>query len=84
MTAVDYKGPIGTQKWYLHTQMDTYSKYPEVHMTKSTGIKELKGVLAKTMRSHGKPIEIWSDLCIYEGVSTTYSTVQYANMTQSI
>ena len=41
--------------------MDLYSKYPEVHMTKSTGFSELRKVLAQTMRSHGRPAEIWSD-----------------------
>ena len=61
ITAVDYKGPIGPQKYYLHTQMDLYSRYPEVHLTKSTSMLELKKVLAQTMRSHGKPAEIWSD-----------------------
>ena len=30
ITAVNYKGPIGPQRWYLHTQMCVYSRYPEV------------------------------------------------------
>ena len=61
ITAVDYKGPTGPTKWYLHTQMDLYSRYPEVHLTKSTGMKELRKVLDRTMRTHGRPREIWSE-----------------------
>ena len=60
ITAVDYKGPIGPQRWYLHTQMCIYSRYPEVHMTKSTSFQELKKVMDQTMRTHGVPDEIWS------------------------
>ena len=59
--AVDYKGPIGRQKWYLHTEMDAYSRYPEVHLTKSTKMEELKKVMAKSIHTHGCPEEIWSD-----------------------
>ena len=59
---VDYKGQIGPHKWYLHTQMDLYTRYPDVHMTKSTGMMELKKVPVKTMRTHGRPKEIWSDI----------------------
>ena len=61
VTAVDYKGPIGPQRWYIHTQMCIYSRYPEVYMTKSTRMEELKKVMDKTMRTHGVPDEIWSD-----------------------
>ena len=62
VTAVDYKGPIGGPGgWYLHTQMDLYSRWPEVYMTKSTKMEELKKVLGRTMRLHGRPNEIWSD-----------------------
>ena len=61
IVAVDYKGPVGPQRWYLHTTMDVYSRYPEVHMTKSTGMGELRKVMDRTMRTHGCPDEIWSD-----------------------
>ena len=61
VVAVDYKGPIGPQRWYLHTQMCLYSRYPEVHMTRSTGMGELRKVMDRTMRTHGRPEEIWSD-----------------------
>ena len=57
----DYKGPISPQKWYLHTQMDGYSRYPEVDMTRSEKLTELKKVLGKTIRAHRRPDEIWCD-----------------------
>ena len=63
ITAVDYKGPIGTgrNKVYLHTQMDAYSRYPVVHLLKSTKITELKKALGQTIRTHRCPDKIWSD-----------------------
>ena len=39
-TYVNYKGPIGPGKWYVHTQMDGYTRYPEVHITQSETLKE--------------------------------------------
>ena len=27
--AVDYKGSIGPQRWYIHTHMCLYSRYPK-------------------------------------------------------
>ena len=63
ITAVDYKGliGIGRNKVYLHTQMDAYSRYPVVHILKTTRIGELKKALGHTIRTHGRPDEIWSD-----------------------
>ena len=55
ITAVDYKGPIGvgTNLVYLHTQMDTYSRYPVVHLLRTTRLTELKKALGNTIRTHG-------------------------------
>lgn len=61
ITAVDYKGPIGPSKVYLHTQMDAYSRYPVVHLLKSTKLTELKKTLNATIRTYGRPDQIWSD-----------------------
>ena len=63
ITAVDYKGPIGTgrNQVYLHKQMDAYSRYPVVHLLRSTKLTELKKALGNTIRTHGRPDEIWSD-----------------------
>ena len=41
--------------------MDLYSRYLEIHMTKSTTMYELRRLLKKTMRMHGHPPEIQSD-----------------------
>ena len=41
--------------------MCVYSRYPEVCMTKSTGMTELRRVMDRQMRTHGVPKEIWSD-----------------------
>ena len=54
ITAVDYKGPIGRGRWYLHTQMYQYSRYPEVHMTKSTKLSQLKKVMTRCIRTPGR------------------------------
>ena len=42
-------------------QMDLYSRYPEVHIIKSTGMKELKKVLDGIMMTHRRSNEKWSD-----------------------
>ena len=55
---MDYKGTIRPQRWYLHTPMRIYSRYPKVHMTKSKSMTKLRKVLNKTMRTHGVPTEI--------------------------
>ena len=41
--------------------MDAYSRYPVVHMTKSTKLTELKKCLTSTIRTYGRPDEIWSN-----------------------
>ena len=61
ITTVDYKGPIGPQRWYLHSQLSIKSWYPKVYMTKSTSMSEVKKVLDKAMGSCGNSKEIWSD-----------------------
>ena len=61
ITAVDFKGPIGAKQFYLHTQMCLYSRYPEVHLSKSTGMVNIQEAMDDTMRRHGRPKEIWSD-----------------------
>ena len=61
IVACDFKGPIGPSKWYLHTVMDTYTKYPEVTMVSSTGMKNITKSMNTIMRTHGTPYEIWSD-----------------------
>merc|ERR1712030_188654 len=38
-----------------------YSRYPEVCMTKSTGMTELRHVMDRTLRTHRVPEEIWTD-----------------------
>ena len=60
-TCVDYKGPIGHGKYYFHTQMDAYTRYPVVHLTKSTKLTELKKAMSNTIRTLGRPEEVWSD-----------------------
>ena len=43
ITTVDYKGPIGPQKVYLHTQMDAYSRYTVVHLLTNGRLLPLHG-----------------------------------------
>ena len=57
----DYKGPISPRKYYLHTMMDGYSRYPEVYVTKSEKLTELKKCVSRSIRTHGGPDEIWTD-----------------------
>ena len=66
VTVCDYKGPIGggiggSGGYYFHTQMCVYSRYPEVHLIKSTKFSDLKKVLDKNMRTNGTPDEVWAD-----------------------
>ena len=58
---VDFKGPIGPNRWYLHTIMDAYSRYPETAVVKSTGFANIKKMMNTAMRHHGAPDHIWSD-----------------------
>ena len=57
----DYKGPISPQKYYIHTMMDGYSRYPEVYITRSEKLTELKKCASRAIRTHGRPDEIWTD-----------------------
>ena len=61
ITCVNYKGPIGPKRYYVHTQMDAYTRYPVVHILKSTKLSELKKVMSDTIRTYGHPEQIWSD-----------------------
>ena len=54
--AVDFKGPIGGNKgYYFHVVMDTYSRYPEVQIVKSTSFSKLTKALAPVWATHGYP-----------------------------
>ena len=54
--AVDFKGPIGGSKgYYFHMVIDTYSRYPEVQIMKSTRFSELVKALAPVWSTHGYP-----------------------------
>ena len=54
--AVDFKGPIGGNKgYYFHVVIDTYSRYPEVQLMKSTKFSELVKALAPEWSTHGHP-----------------------------
>ena len=57
----DYKGPISPLKYYVHTMMDGYSRYPEVYITKSEKLTELKRCINRSILTHGRPDEIWMD-----------------------
>ena len=41
--------------------MDAYTRYPVVHMTKSTKLTELKKALTSSIHTLGRPAEVWSD-----------------------
>ena len=41
--------------------MDLYSRYPEVHVAKSTGMANIRPFMDQIMRTHGAPEEIRSD-----------------------
>ena len=54
--AVDFKGPIGGSKgYYFHVVIDTYSRYPEVQIVKSTEFSRLTKALAPVWSTHGIP-----------------------------
>ena len=58
----DYKGPIGgTRGYYFHVLIDTYSKWPEVSVTKSTKFVKLFPALDKSFACHGYPDKIIHD-----------------------
>ena len=59
----DYKGPIGGPRgYYFHVLIDTYSKWPEVSVTKSTEFERLFPALDQSFACHGYP-----DLVIHDG-----------------
>ena len=52
----DYKGPIGSpREYYFHVLIDTYSKLPEVSVTKSTKFKKMFPAIDQSFASHGYP-----------------------------
>ena len=58
----DYKGPIGgPREYYFHVLIDTYSKWPEVSVTKSTKFEKLFPALDQSFACHGKPDKIIHD-----------------------
>ena len=60
--AADFKGPIGGSKgYYFHVLIDTYSRYPEVAIVKSTSFSKLKAVLNQSWAAHGSPEAIIHD-----------------------
>ena len=60
--AVDFKGPIGGPRgFYLHTVIDTYSRYPEVAVVSSTSFDKLKPKLDETWARHGYPEKVIHD-----------------------
>ena len=59
----DYKGPIGGPRgYYFHVLIDTYSKWPEVAVTKSTKFEKLFPVLNQSFACHG-----YQDQIIHDG-----------------
>ena len=60
--AVDFKGPIGgAGGWYLHTLMDTYSRWPETKVVKGTAFKDIALAMEDSFGQHGVPDSILSD-----------------------
>ena len=60
--AADYKGPIGgTRGYYFHVLVDTYSKWPEISVTKSTKFEKLFPALDKSFACHGYLVQIIHD-----------------------
>ena len=54
--AVDFEGPIGwSKRYYFHMVIDTYSRYPEVQIVKSTSFERLAKALAPVCSTQGKP-----------------------------
>ena len=59
----DYKGPIGGPRgYYFHVLIDTYSKWPEVFVTRSTEFERLFPALDQSFACHGYP-----DLVVHDG-----------------
>ena len=58
--AADFKGPIGG-KYYIHTFMDSYSRWPEVAFVDSTAFSKLKPHLERSFEFLGVPGQIVTD-----------------------
>ena len=60
--AVDFKGPIGgTRGNCFHVVIDTYSRYPELQIVKSTAFGKLQKELDPVWARHGFPDVVWHD-----------------------
>ena len=60
--AADFKGPIAIQGGiYLHVLIDTYTRWPEVEVVKSTSLHHLKPALERSFALHGVPETIRHD-----------------------
>ena len=60
--AVDFKGLIGgSNGYYFHVVIDTYSRYPEVSILSSTSFSKLESALDQTWAAHGIPEAVVHD-----------------------
>ena len=58
----DYNGPIGSPRgYYFHVLIDTYSKWPEVSVTKSTKFEMMFPAIDQSFASHG-----YQDLVVHD------------------
>ena len=63
LCAADYKGPIGGKDgYYFHVLMDTYSRWPEVTVTKNTSFRKLFPALNRSWARMGIP-----EIVIHDG-----------------
>ena len=58
--SMDFKGPVGGE-YYLHLTIDNLSRYPIVHVVKSTKFTELKPKLDDTFAMFGIPESVTHD-----------------------
>ena len=56
----DFKGPIG-KRYYLHTIIDQYTKYPVVDIVASTSWEEMEPVVEKNMAMFGNVEKLTTD-----------------------
>ncbi len=59
--AIDFYGPIPRSGQYLLVVIDTYSKFPEVEIVKSTSVKACIPKLDRIFATHGIPRKIRTD-----------------------
>ena len=59
--AIDFYGPIPRSGQYLLVVIDTYSKFPEVEIVKSTSAKACIPKLDRIFATHGIPRKIRTD-----------------------